>query len=164
MQNTYNPSNLEALFKQFLLVENVQSESYNTSLQSNTIRNYLSDLRFFFGWLARYSMNKPNPVNATHEDIVEYRSYLIESNLPYRTINRRLSTVRKFYSFCIDQIWIRINPANNIENVKTTSSHTISDVDQASLLQEYEAYLASQYSQQEAANQKSIITEFMQNV
>ncbi len=111
MVNVYNLDNLEASFREFLLAGNFQPTS---------IRNYLSDFRHFAGW-ANYHVAKSQLAKKTDfidADLIEkYRSYLVENKLPIKTVNRRLSAVRKFCSFCISQGWMKENPAKRIKNV-----------------------------------------------
>jgi len=122
MSDTYNLYNLEASFKEYLLAVNHKPVS---------VKNYLSDIRHFFGWLILYF--KSNNVRVESETTItqfitpnvisEYKSYLTENNIPHKTINRRLSTVRKFCSFCISQGWIKENPAKKISNIKDQRSN-----------------------------------------
>jgi len=121
MENTYNFYNLEASFKEYLLAGNSKPVS---------VKNYLSDLRHFVGWVTFYLQSnqllnqKFNPSSKesielllTEANIHEYKNYLIENNIPHKTINRRLSTVRKFFSFCISQGWLKENLAKRVGNV-----------------------------------------------
>ena len=136
----YNLYNFEAEFKQYLLAGNISSVS---------IKNYLSDFRHFTGWFtfviaseAKQSLPAGRQVNgiatspsASRDDIfnlitidliTNYKSYLVENNLPVKTINRRLSTIRKFCTFCISQGWMKENPGKKISNViasKAKQSH-----------------------------------------
>ena len=56
----------------------------------------------------------------TIEAVSDYKNYLVESNLPIKTINRRLSTLRKFCTFCINQNWMKENVAKKVGNVGST--------------------------------------------
>lgn len=122
MSNWYNVSILEALFKKYLLAEKVSPL---------TLKNYLSDLRHFLGWLIiTIKIDKFNTsefINVfTFHNIQTYKDYLLAKDTPIITVNRRLSTLRKFCSFCINQAWIKENPAKKINNVKNlTSVHNI---------------------------------------
>ena len=111
MEKQYNLYNLEPLFKKYLLTENISPIS---------LKNYLSDFRHFAGWMMSIvRANHDSPLQyVTANDIVEYRSYLTTNNIPHKTINRRLSTVRRFCSFCISQGWMKENPAKQILNIK----------------------------------------------
>src|SRR3989338_8207272 len=117
MSYTYNLYNLEAPFKEYLLAGNQKPVS---------VRNYLSDIRHFFGWITLYLKSnnfvageKTSPLQklVTSNSISEYKSYLESNNIPHKTINRRLSTIRKFCSFCISQGWMKENPAKKISNI-----------------------------------------------
>jgi len=67
--------------------------------------------------------NHDSPLQyVTANDIVEYRSYLTTNNIPHKTINRRLSTVRRFCSFCISQGWMKENPAKKILNISNVGA------------------------------------------
>jgi len=128
MDKWYNFYNFEASFKKFLLAENVSPI---------TLKNYLSDLRHFLGWtiLKLKAQNKKNfenlsPLeflNQINESLVEeYKNYLVVNAIPAKTINRRLSTLRKFFSFCISQGWLKENPAKKIQNLKLKIDSIIS--------------------------------------
>jgi len=128
MDKQYNFYNFEASFKKFLLAENVSPI---------TLKNYLSDLRHFLGWtiLKLKVQNKKNfenlsPLeflNQIDESLVEeYKNYLVVNAIPAKTINRRLSTLRKFFSFCISQGWLKENPAKKIQNLKLKIDSIIS--------------------------------------
>src|SRR3989339_1542622 len=122
MSNTYNLYNLEAPFKKYLSAVNYKPVS---------IRNYLSDIRHFFGWLISYFKSENISIESeikapqfiTIKSIFEYKSYLLKNNIPLKTINRRLSSIRKFFSFCISQGWIKENPAKQIRNMSLISNN-----------------------------------------
>src|SRR3989344_1101967 len=104
MNPQYNQYNFEADFKNFLSAENISPI---------TIKNYLSDLRHFLGWLATYTQHPtPNTLHTLNSQTIQnYLTYMQQARLPSRTMNRRLSTVRRFFSFCVSQGWISNNPA-----------------------------------------------------
>jgi len=151
MNNRYNLYNLEALFKKYLLAGNRRPRTVfrsgsgfltkSNALSPITIKNYLSDLRHFLGWLTFYLRSHPEkaktvrkiPETSKTKDIrnlevdltaitpnliQNYKSYLSQNNVPIKTANRRLSTLRKFCSFCISQGWMKENPAKKILNQK----------------------------------------------
>lgn len=146
MPNTYNLYNIEASFKEFLIAEIKNSRIYakngeiheftRKKLTPVSVKNYLSDFRHFMGWLQLYANSQKResvPCNSvlssvsfrvedfialvTLPTIFAYKDYLISNSLPQKTINRRLSTVRKFCSFCISQGWLKENPAKAVGNI-----------------------------------------------
>lgn len=124
MDDRYNFYNLEAPFKSYLFAG-------NTKVASVTAKNYLSDLRHFLGWFIfalraspeyeqivdkkDFSVLINNFLNKKKVDL--YKEYLASNNIPVKTINRRLSSLRKFCSFCISQGWLKENPAKHVKNV-----------------------------------------------
>lgn len=160
MGKQYNLYNFEALFKEYLLAGNTKPVS---------IKNYLSDFRHFIGWLTfklnlnSSSLNEPeekynSPVIVaslmSKELIKEYQSYLSLNAIPIKTINRRLSTMRKFCSFCISQGWIEENPAKQVINSKLERSFTLEN----SIIDEYRAHL------QEDGQNNQNVTEHIKNI
>lgn len=120
----YNFDNFEANFREFLISEKVSPV---------TLKNYLSDLRHFLGWL---SLHQASHIVTERKDSVNglvslidtgtveaYKTYLVSNRLPDNTVNRRLSTLRKFCSFCIGQGWMKNNPAKGISNTGTGRNH-----------------------------------------
>ncbi len=163
MDQRYNFYNFEASFKEYLLAGNIQPIS---------IKNYLSDFRHFAGWLTLVIASDSEAISnrivsspsaprdditpfITSNRITEYKSYLLENKIPHKTINRRLSTVRKFCSFCISQGWMKENPGRQIQNagVKTPSPN-----DENQILTQFEQSLIK-----ENLNQ-SIIKSFLDDI
>ncbi len=115
MDKQYNSYNFEASFKNYLLAENISSV---------TLKNYLSDVRHYLGFIQQ-SLTKIEPTNILTVELVNaYFRYLSGLGLPQSTVNRRLSTIRKFGSFCISQGWMSENPAKHINNVRTADIST----------------------------------------
>lgn len=137
MDNRYNLSNLEASFKQFLLAGNK-----NLILRANTVKNYLSDLRHFIGWSKSLASNLLiNQVLST-STVASYKEYLMKNKVPAKTINRRLSTLRKFCTFCISQGWIAENPAKKIRNFGVIVKPQTSDLSGSTdILNQFKLYL-----------------------
>lgn len=127
MAGLYNFYNLQASFRKYVF-------SGNKKLTSLTIRNYQSDLRHFLGWYLFFLKASPKYTDSLKEatedyyplfsilnkEIIEaYKDYLRQNKIPLKTINRRLSTLRKFCSFCMAQRWLSENPAKSIANLGT---------------------------------------------
>lgn len=122
----YNLYNLEPNFKKFLIAENVSR---------STLKNYLSDFRHFAGWLCNNKSFKSLSLSSSplsspadllkHIDfsfIESYKLYLIKANIPIKTINRRLSALRRFFKYCINQNLTTSNPCKNVSNISKTGS------------------------------------------
>ena len=120
----YNRYNLEATFKKYLTAENISHQ---------TIKQYLSDYRHFIDWCAFQSSslghNKAiNFINLdvlpffTTENMHEYRQYLLQAQAPHKTVNRRLSTLRKLSSFLCSEKSIVENPMTDVVNISDEST------------------------------------------
>ena len=154
MENTYNLCNLEASFKQFLLAGNK-----NLVLHTNTVKNYLSDLRHFIGWSQLLASNIPMNQILSTSTIISYKEYLMKNNVPAKTINRRLSTLRKFCTFCISQGWITENPAKKIRNFGVTAKPQIDHLpDPADILNQFKLHLIGKQMDQ------NTITSYMETL
>lgn len=151
MDKQYNFSNLEASFRSFLVAENKNVVS---------IKNYLSDLRHFFGWFSLYLKSKqidsvlPNNIQfLTVQMIEEYKSYLIVNKIPNQTINRRFSTIRKFCSFCISQGWLKTNPAKQIKNIDLKSqAKNAKNIEKKSIISDFFEEINKKYSNLDERN------------
>lgn len=107
MSQRYNFFYFEAEFKKYLIAGNAEE---------STVKNYLSDLHFFFSWLqgsyhiTEIDLSEADMIfSASH--IRTFNNYVTSSSKAPQTAIRRLATLRKFFSFCIDQQWMHINPA-----------------------------------------------------
>lgn len=183
MQNQYNQYNLEAPFRAYLSAENISPIS---------LKNYLSDSRHFLGWFqgeqssstltvdrsqSKAMVQESNPDSGvthvlqsnvlaviTPNIIAEYKSYLSANGVPTKTVNRRLSTLRKFFTFAISQGWTKENPAKKISNIAslTNSGKPFADggVD---ILRKYESSLREKGFHKARINENiTVVRELLQ--
>ncbi len=113
----YNLSNLEPKFKSYLYSENISPVS---------LRNYMSDLRHFFGWIFSKNKDKNKNINqvlssVTPNLVEDYKKEHANLKLPTKTINRRLSSLRKFFSFYHKEGLIKNNPTTSLKNITTVT-------------------------------------------
>lgn len=107
MTNRYNFFYFESEFKNYLIAGKAED---------STIKNYLSDLHYFFSWVQNNQQitdldYSELPEVFSHSLIRSYHIYLESSTNSENTIERRLATLRKFFLLCIEQRWLRSNPA-----------------------------------------------------
>lgn len=108
-----NLYNIEADFKNYLL---------SNKFSRTSINNYLADLRHFISWLLMTLKSQGLVFEAKHlnsKAFILYRKSLENDNLPVKSINRRLSSLRTFIRFCIGQGWMNDNPLSSVNNIKT---------------------------------------------
>lgn len=83
----------------------------------HTVNAYKRDLEQFFDYVKEnYEIENPLSINA---EII--RSYIIEmkeTGLENRSINRKISSLRTFYSYCLREKEIRISPLSEIKSLK----------------------------------------------
>lgn len=114
--------NLPGTFEAFLLTNG------NSRI---TIKNYLSDLNHFLGWLELFLKSQNiffSPLQTEYLSryfdknvINRYASYLRANSLPPSTINRRFSALRCLSKFLLSQGWIKENPTKELLNFKKPS-------------------------------------------
>lgn len=112
MQERYNFSYFEAEYKSYLHALNVKPVS---------IKNYLSDIRFFFAWLRSSFRADSIRFSDLHHllsqaSILAFYDYLESIEGSRSTLNRRISTIRSFLSFCVKQQWIAENTAHLLDD------------------------------------------------
>lgn len=115
--NVYNSQSIQ-------LQNNFKAFLTSSSKSPVTIKNYLSDLRHFLGWIATLdtSSDENNFVLKkviTSASIDEYRNHLIQTSVPIVTINRRLATVRIFLLWLYNEGAIESNYSQGLHNVQT---------------------------------------------
>ena len=80
-----------------------------------TIKSYQLDLTDFFRFLEK---SKKNYLNINNEDVRDYLKYLDSCKLKNSTISRRISTLRTFYNYLLDEGKVSSNIFKNVKNPK----------------------------------------------
>jgi len=92
-----------------------------SQLSTRTRASYATDLRHYLAWTTAVGVD---PLNASNDDIDDYRNHLAElvdasdSGKPRyanATIARRISTLRSFYAFLVKRGYTRASPAVGIK-------------------------------------------------
>lgn len=130
-------------FKTFLKVRGVSPV---------TIKNYLSDLNHFFGWMELFLRSQNLPFGQGESEFLKYnftvvlvkryKNYLL-SNLPVSTANRRLSTLRAFAQFCQAQNWISEDPTKEIVNFNRPTTE-VTALQKQKILEEFRKALGAE--------------------
>ena len=80
-----------------------------------TIKSYQLDLTDFFRFI---ESKKINYLTITNHDVRGYLKYLDSCNLKNSTISRRVSTLRTFYNYLVDENIVENNVFHNVKNPK----------------------------------------------
>jgi integrase/recombinase XerD len=83
----------------------------NGELQPATADVYVRDARQFIQMLGERDIH---PTRATKEHVNAYLVELVEGYAP-ASVNRKVSSIRRYFDFLKDQGWIRIPPTSNLE-------------------------------------------------
>lgn len=79
----------------------------------DTMNTYISNIRQYLEWCQ--TIRKIDPLQATQEDIKEYRNFLWESRqLRVSTVSLKLTAIRRFYEAALVRNIIAANPANDV--------------------------------------------------
>lgn len=136
-------------------------------LSPKSHKNYRSDLNHFTGWVLLKVRSFGSYIETLTEAvpflsktiITEYRAYLTENNIPPKTINRRLSTLRHLSKFLMAESAVDSNFMEGIENISENSSRTISALP---LLEDFKGYLeAEKASPSTIKNYTSDVRQFL---
>lgn len=123
-----------------------------TGASDSTIKNYLSDIHTFIVWLEGRDDTKEIASDytvissVTKKTVEDYFVYLGEHGISDSLKLRILASLRKFFTFCLDQGWISTNPAKEISvNNKTIdpllTTKISSDDVYGSIFKQYEQIL-----------------------
>lgn len=91
----------------------VLKSEYNYS--DYTIKNYKLDLTLFFDFLNKSNINY---LYLNKDNVIDYLKYLDKMNLKNSTISRRISTLRTFYNYLMNEGLINSNIFLNVRNPK----------------------------------------------
>ena len=113
---------LESSFVEYLVSQN---------LAVKTQKNYKSDIRHFFSWITLTIQSQNLDIPQSHHEFLnlvspqllgQYKHFLLVNRIPAATINRRLSAIRAFGTFCQSKGWFAENPTTILTNVAIEST------------------------------------------
>lgn len=93
-------------------------------ISDGSIRNYLSDLNHFQNWLSSsYPKQTFSDINSEHP--LAYRTYLVhELEAPVSSVNRRLSSLRQFFTWAVSQNILPSHPMQGLSNISIRAGNT----------------------------------------
>ena len=125
---------------------------YNLGISSKSHKNYRSDLNHFTGWLILKIRSFGSYIQTLTEGIPflshdlgqEYKNYMIENNMPLKTVNRRLSTLRHLSRFLVSTQVIDSDFMQGIENSTTAKEVKQIRISDHPSIEEFRGYLESE--------------------
>jgi site-specific recombinase XerD len=112
-------SKIELDFSEYLITKKVSEK---------TISNYKSDLHHFLSWFVDFCDKQQAPVTNSVSEFLklispaileEYKNEQLTAQNSPSTINRRLSTLRMFFTSCLEAKLIESDPSAEITNINT---------------------------------------------
>ena len=85
----------------------------------HTVTAYRNDVESFFEFAC---IELENYKEVSSKDIRRYVMFLIDSGLKPRSVNRKISSIKKFYHFLLQKDVLNESPAAKIKSVKTPKS------------------------------------------
>jgi integrase/recombinase XerC len=92
--------------------------TYEKRLSSHTCTAYENDLAQFEAFL-KDQFEVLDPTEASPQMIRSWAASLVEDKLSHRSVNRKLATLRSFYTFLMKRNIHPVNPLQNIPALKT---------------------------------------------
>lgn len=138
-------------------------------LSSISLKNYKSDFNHFASWVIMKVRTYGTNVETLEDAIpflsasiaVEYKQYLEKNNIPLKTINRRLSTLRSLSKFLKEGLYCDFDFMAGIENKHDQKA--TKDITLQPIINDFKAFLASQeISEATIKNYISDINQFAQ--
>lgn len=88
-----------------------------SGVSPSTRKNYCADVRHFLVYKKK-AYEGQDFTSVDTEQIEMYVRYLQTQATPLITINRKLSSLRKFFDLAVDQAWMSQNPAKRVHNLR----------------------------------------------
>lgn len=100
--------NIREAFQQHLLAQ---------GKHQNTIRSYANDLRQFTQWCLNSFGDEFTLVELTRSDVQDFRTFLLTRNSSPASVNRKITALRQFFEYCVQQDVLEKNPAAEISGI-----------------------------------------------
>lgn len=103
-------------------------------LSENTLNAYRTDLAGLAKWL--YAQFQQDVLHATRSQILEYLTYRVGQGTKSRSTARLLSSIKRYYQFCVREQLIKLDPSDRIDAPKLgrTLPKFLSEVEVEALL------------------------------
>jgi len=134
-----------------MILEDFKKFLGKKGVNPTTQKNYLTDIRSYLGWAARneicdtrdvirdtFPYTLPEIQNWFNQTMItSFKNWLVLSQTPPATINRRLSGLRQFGNFLVKSGWLKENPAKKITGARNTGHETREKIWGQNMLKEF---------------------------
>lgn len=142
----------------------------NAHVSKKTLRNYRSDLSHFTNWATIHLSPLGTKIESAEEIlphfsetlVKRYKVFHLETHIPTATLNRRLSTLRNFGRFLVQQNFVLQDPTITIENGQTAKIQETLEEKRIRLVSEFKQHLEKQgVSRSTMKNYLSDVSQFL---
>ncbi len=142
----------------------------STGISSKSIKNYKSDIAQFFSWaktkLESFGTYVENLLDVSpflsQEFVSQYLEHMSTSDLPRKTVNRRLSTLRHLSKFLLEQSLVDSDFMSGVQNIAEVQKAASLNLGSHPSVSEFEAFLeAEKISKNTIKNYLSDIRQFL---
>lgn len=104
-------------------------------LSENTLNAYRTDLQGLAKWL--YQRNGKDLLQVNRSELLNYLSYRVQQGSKSRSAARLLSSIKRFYQYCVREQWLAQDPSERIDAPKLgrTLPKSLSESDVEALLE-----------------------------
>ena len=88
---------------------------FELRLSDNTVKSYKIDLKKYLSFLSDNNKKKINAIN--YKDIRKYIAFLTKNNQKPSSVNRNISSIKKFHLYLLDNEIISNNPSELLESL-----------------------------------------------
>ncbi len=88
---------------------------FEKRFSNNTLISYKTDINQFSDFIQEH-FNCTNPENTDYQIVRKWIIHLIDNKITNRSVNRKLSTLRKFYKYLLIEKLIESNPLDKISS------------------------------------------------
>ena len=136
-----------------------------SGISKSSIKYYKSDTRHFSGWLILKCKSLGSSPRNLSEAVVyitkntaeDYKEFMVKNSASIKTINRRLSTLRRLSSFLLETNLVNFDFAGSVGNIRKGQKGS-----KSKMSVNFERYLTSQeVSQNTVKNYLSDINQFI---
>ncbi len=101
------------------LIEKFKKYLKASGLSDYTIKSYISDIEQFFLFISKYFKDKIEIKDVNKRQIRDFLRNLHQIGESNRTLSRKISSLKKFFKFCLNNKFIDNDPTQTIKSPKT---------------------------------------------
>ncbi len=102
------------------IIDQFERHLRETGKNPGTIRSYVNDVRQFFVWLRDTFGEEFSLRDVSRSDILDFRGFLQTRRSSLVSVNRRVTSLRRFFEMCAESGVTRENPVSGVGSIPTS--------------------------------------------